>query len=328
MNISFHIKKLIIIYLILSYAEAAVCQTEKQLLPADIKQQTLVTEPVTLKKGFFRAGTLFNYRIADKYFTDSGKKEYYVTSTWGSTTSYNLTLQYGISDRFQVDLITEYMYTLIENQSTETDAATNISRVIEAKHKGLGLGDTHVSFKYQLMQESKRKVSCTGIFNVSLPTGEKNPTNIKDANQYDLPVGDGTYAAELDFFARSIIYPYSFTGFLGYRYNFEGKKITNTTDMLERKFRYGNHLEGGLSANLLLNEWIVLANELNFYHEGKGEIDNAVTPGMPASWALSYSPGLVFQVKKFRLGESVKVPLKGKNVPADPLYVMMIQYVF
>jgi len=28
------------------------------------------------------------------------------------------------------------------------------------------------------------------------------------------------------------------------------------------------------------------------------------------------------------LGESVRIPLKGKNVPADPLYVMMVQYVF
>jgi hypothetical protein len=320
-------KKLIIIYLVLLLAETAVCQTEKQLLPADIKQQTLVTEPVTLNKGFFRAGTLFNYRIADKYFTESGEKEYYVTSTWGSTAAYNLTLQYGISDRLQIDLITEYMFTLLESQSTVTEAATNTTSVVEAKNKGLGIGDTHVSFRYQIIPESKNKVSLTGIVNVSIPTGEKNPTNIKDANQYDLPVGDGTYAAELGFFARSIIYPYSFTGFFGYRYNFSGSKIINTTDLLERKFRYGNHLEAGVSANLLLNEWIVMSNEFNFYHEGKGEIDNSVA-GIPPSWAVSYTPALVFQVKKFRLGESVKIPLKGKSVPADPLYVMMIQYVF
>jgi len=33
-------------------------QTEKQLVPSDLRQQTIVTEPVTLRKGFFRIGTI------------------------------------------------------------------------------------------------------------------------------------------------------------------------------------------------------------------------------------------------------------------------------
>jgi hypothetical protein len=72
----------------------------------------------------------------------------------------------------------------------------------------------------------------------------------------------------------------------------------------------------------------VMANELNFYHEGKGKINGVFSSRLPSSWAASYQPNLIFQVKRFRLGESVKIPLKGRNVPADPLYVVMIQYVF
>jgi len=49
---------------------------------------------------------------------------------------------------------------------------------------------------------------------------------------------------------------------------------------------------------------------------------------MKCSWALSYLPNLVFQVKKFRLSESVSIPVFGRNVPADALFVLRIQYIF
>lgn len=320
--------RLSILCLALCLTTASFCQTEKQLVPSDVKQQTIVSEPVTLNKGFFRAGTILNYRVADKFFNSSCKKEYYVTSTWGSKSAYSITLQYGITDRFQADLNIEYLNTLQESQVTEIVASTGASKVTPVKKKGLGLGDTHLTLKYQILPEAKNKVSLTGLMNITFPTGEKNPTNIISSNQYDLPVGDGTYALGMKAFARTIIYPYSFTGFISYTYNFPGTKIINAGDPIEKKFRFGNLFEGGLSANLLLNEWIVLANELNFYHEAEGEIDDASSSGMPASWAASYEPGLIFQVKRFRIGESVRIPLKGKNVPADPLYILMVQYVF
>ena len=78
-------------------------QTEKQIVPGDLKQQTIVTEPATLRKGFLRAGILLNYRVADKFFNDSGTKEYYTTSTWNSKAAYNVTLQYGLTDRLQLE---------------------------------------------------------------------------------------------------------------------------------------------------------------------------------------------------------------------------------
>jgi hypothetical protein len=163
---------------------------------------------------------------------------------------------------------------------------------------------------------------------VTVPTGEKNPRNIESENQYDLPVGDGRYALGLNISARKIAYPYSFAGYLAYTYNFNGTKIFNTVDQIESKFRSGNLFETGLNGNLHLNEWIVFGNEINFYNEGQGEIEIQPPELIPASWAISYEPSLVFQVHRFRLGETVRIPLKGKNVPADPLYVLFAQYIF
>lgn len=328
MNQQIKIRGWLIISLIIFLDAASYSQTEKQVVPGDLKQQTIVTEPATLRKGFLRAGILLNYRVADKFFNDSGTKEYYTTSTWNSKAAYNVTLQYGLTDRLQLDLSTEYLNIRRESQSTENVSLTSTSTIVSSEQKGLGLGDTHVSVSYQVIPESRNKVSMTGKVHLTIPTGEKNPTDIISENQYDLPVGDGTFALSTGVMIRSIVYPYSFTGYINYTYNFEGTKIIELADARETKFRFGNMIEVGLSANLHLNEWIVMANELNFYQEGKGKINDIYSTRLPSSWAASYQPNLIFQVKRFRLGESVKIPLKGRNVPADPLYVVMIQYVF
>lgn len=301
-------------------------QTEKQLVPSDLKQQTIVTEPVTLSKGFIRIGSIANYRVADRYFNDDSKKEYFLYNIWGSKSAFNLALQYGLNDRMEVGVVTEYMYNKLERQTIQVNAGT--STTVQTKQKGIGFGDTRLDLKYQLIPEKRYRVSLTSYLSATIPTGEKNPTNIKSAEQYDLPVGTGNYSASAELYARTILYPYSFTAFFRYIYNFSGTKKINATDFSERHFRFGNRYETGISANLHLNEWIVLANDINYSYEGQGTIDNVIVATMPCSWTLAYIPNLVFQVRKFRLSESVTIPLRGRNVPADPLFVMRIQYIF
>jgi hypothetical protein len=220
------------------------------------------------------------------------------------------------------------MDSLQETSNTEISDETNESVTTVTKQKGIGLGDSHVSLKYQLIPEKEKKFSLTGRLKVILPTGRKNPQNIKSESQYDLPVGNGTYALGLNISARKIAYPFSFSGYLAYTFNFTGKKILSIPDLTERKFRFGNLFETGLNGNLHLNEWIVFGSEINFYHKEQGEIENQPSTLMAESWALSYEPGLVFQIQRFRLGESVRIPVIGKNVPADPLYMVFAQYIF
>ncbi|MCX6328091.1 MAG: hypothetical protein NTZ85_01065, partial [Bacteroidia bacterium] len=97
-------KKFILIYLFLSAGFTVKAQFERIIQPSDLKQQTIVTEPVTLRKGFFRAETGIIYIAQDKYFNESGKKEYYPISEWGSHYRFDLSIKYGISDRFEIDL--------------------------------------------------------------------------------------------------------------------------------------------------------------------------------------------------------------------------------
>lgn len=322
-------KHIFSIYLLILFPLIAFSQTEKQLVPSDLKQQTIVTEPVTLRKGFFRAGVDMSYGVANKYFTNEGKREYLPTSTWGTKSGIHLTLQYGISNRLQADLSLGYVNTLYQSQNEVFVPSADTTAEYSFTLRGRGIGDSYALIRYQILPEGDKKSSLTARVFITFPTGEKNPTNIKSALVYDPAVGIGNFATELNLTFRKIVYPYSYTGYMGYEYNFSGTKLMNATDSKEKEFKDGDILRFGGSFNLHLNEWIALTNDISYLHIGKNKVENAIPEGTMSLWNIFYETHLVFQIKQFRLAEAIIIPLKGKNgASADPQYVVIAQYLF
>jgi hypothetical protein len=241
----------------------------------------------------------------------------------------NLSLQYGLSDRIQVGLILPYISDLQHTQlllyAPSADTTLNSAYSI----KGKGLGDMNAVFKYQIIHESDIKSSLTASVYLTIPTGEKNPTHIKGPRDFNNPTGNGSFSAELNLTYRKIVYPYSYTAYMGYEYSFSGTKLMNAIDTEEKEFNNGDILRAGASFNFHLNEWIAFTNDLEFYYSGKKKVENEIPEGVVAPWAVSYNPYLVFQIKRFRLAEAIVIPLFGKNqAPADPHYIVIAQYVF
>ncbi|MCX6254017.1 MAG: hypothetical protein NTV31_06000 [Bacteroidia bacterium] len=321
-------KRIVNIFLLILVPLVGNCQAEKQLVPSDLKQLTVVTEPSTLYKGFFRAGMAMSFGVVDKYFTNDRKKEYFLNSAWATNSSFNLSLQYGITDRIQVDAVIPYSNELRQSESLiivpVIDSTVNYSFTL----KGRGIGDCYLTLKYQILPEKESKTSLTGSIDLTFPTGEKNPTNIKSENIYDLPTGTGSFSSTFGLKLRKIQYPFSFIGYTYFTYNLPGSKIINVSDTEEKEFKYGNRIDAGANINFHLNEWIALTNEFNLYYSGKTKIDNEIPDYATDGWAVSYEPRLVFQIKRFRISEAVRIPLAGKGVSADPLYVLITQYVF
>jgi len=321
-------KKISLIYLLVIFSTLAFGQTEKIINPADLKQQTVITEPLTLRKGFLRVGLFYNYSLVDKYFDNSAKKTFYPGSGWATSNNLQFLTQYGVNDRLTVELRIPYTSDL--KNVHQKMYAPIIDSMVSANYstRGRGIGDLIVDAIYQIIPSKDHKLSLRAEMDLTLPTGRKNPANVVNPYEYDAPTGNGAFVVTPGLYARLLSYPFSFTAFAYYDYNFKEHKILNAGDLEEKEFKYGNHINTGGSINFHLNEWIALINELDYDHWGKGEEEGVPANDLYTRWSFSYSPRLIFQIRRFRLGESVEIPLKGKMTGADPQYILFVQYVF
>ena len=321
-------RSILLLLLIAALSSRGLSQTEEQFLPSEVKQLTIVTEPVSLPKGFFRLGSVFTYGMVDKIFNDQGRKEYLAESTWGTDWSISLLGQYGITDRLQVDLMLPYRNLAFYNSWGYVMLPEDLQEDMTWDLKGSGLGDIDLYTRYQILTETERRPSLVGEVSVTLPTGSKNPKDINDWYDFKLPTGYGEVNLGARLQLRKIIYPVSYKLHGDYTYSLGGKKRFNPDDLEERSFKSGARVNIGGSGDILLNDWISLANDLNFTYAWKGEKEDAFEGELYSYWLVAYEVGFVFQIRKFRVAERVSVPLKGINIHADPLYVLMVQYIF
>src|SRR4030042_412426 len=78
-------------------------QFERIIIPGDLKQKTIITEPATLNKGFLRTEIGAIYSFGDKIFDEENKKNYFpVDNGWSKSSTYSLNLLFGISNRMEV----------------------------------------------------------------------------------------------------------------------------------------------------------------------------------------------------------------------------------
>jgi hypothetical protein len=300
-------------------------QTEKYLLPTETKQQTIITEPATLQKGFFRTGIMFTYAFVDKIFDENNEKISPFESVTAQSRSVTAIAQYGLTDRFQINLRAPYISDKLNSSSIEEWPGVDSVISYHWQQDAKGLGDIELEVFYQVLTEKQLRPSVTLRTNFRFNTGEKNPTNVRDKNNFDAPPGSGEPRLSVDVHLRKIIYPYSFTFTAEYDYYFGGKKVI-TAGEEEQSFKTGNNLIFMGSANFHVNEWIALVNDFKYFYGWQDE--NVGETIIPKKWAFIYHPYLYFQIKRFRLAQSVEIPVKGCAYTADPQYILILQYQF
>lgn len=303
-------------------------QVEEHLGPAERKQLTIVTEPQTLFKGFFRSAVGLSYGTIDKIFNSEGKREALASNVWANNWFAQLFLTYGITDRLQADLQMTYrlgsIYQSLKIETPDLGETTDIVWKSEIR----GFGDLTASVAYQLWTETATRPSITLFATGTFPTGEKNPTNINPENpkDYSLPTGSGEFSLNSTIRLRKVNYPYVYSAFVSYQYFTGGKKILDTSETQERSFKSGPNLSIGGYFNFHLNEWIAVRNSFDYFFSQADTFDGVVEPDN--SWVLQYYPGLSFQIKRLRIDQAVVVALRGKLVAADPSYILVVMYTF
>jgi hypothetical protein len=304
-------------------------QVEEMIIPSDLKQQTIITEPATLRKGFFRIGTINSWGAVDRIFDESGKRSYVLgTNGWEISWTHELDLQFGITDRLQVSSQIPYVRMRNYYAGEIILPGYDTSWVNYNDIKSNGLGDISFAASYQILKENVRKPSLVGKLHFTLPTGRKNPTNIVNSRDYDRPTGYGETTLDFNLQLRKIFYPYSVTLYTSYLFHFKGKKMFNPGEE-EISFKSGDLFYIGGSYNIHLNDWIVLGNEVAYYKwwDNKYYGETTADQGITGRWVINYQPALVFQIRRFRFFEVIQFPLIGKYTGADPQYILGLQYI-
>ena len=303
-------------------------QIEEMIIPSDLKQQTVITEPATLRKGFFRIGTINSYGTVDRIFDESGKRTYIMGSNgWATAWTHEADLSYGITDRLQVSAQLPYERKKTFFSSEIILPGFDTSQIHSVNSKGNGIGDISVAASYQILKEEDRKPSLLAKIFLTLPTGRKNPTNVVNSRDFNMPTGNGETTIDFRLQFRKIFYQYSVTVYTSYLYHFKAKKIFNPGEE-EISFRSGDMVYFGSSYNVHLNDWIALLNEVACYKWFDDKFYGSTTydQGITGRWGIFYQPALVFQVRRFRFFEVIQFPLKGKFISADPVYTLGLQY--
>jgi hypothetical protein len=301
-------------------------QVQEQLTPAELKQKTIVTEPQTMYKGFFRAGVGLNYSTIDKIFDDKGDRVSLESNIWANSWFMQTFLMYGITNRLQVEVLIPYKFEQIYQSLAFEAPDQGQVGVTKWKTKGSGLGDLSATASYQLITETETRPSFTAYVTGTLPTGEKNPTNIKNEREYDRPVGAGEASVNTLLRLRKVRYPFSYSIFGSYQVYFGGEKLLDATDTEEKPFKSGSNFSAGGYFNFHLNDWIAIRNSVDYFFSLRDEYDGVEEE--EDSWVFQYYPGISFQIKQFRIDQAVTVPLFGKLSSADASYIVILQYTF
>ena len=266
-------------------------QAERLVIPGELKQQTIVTEPITLRRGFVKAGIQYSHSFIDKMFFEDKRKSGLGSTISGQSSSYKLHVMYGLTNRLEliasIPYFNQSLYQTVEYQ-WENDI--EISRWSQ---KGNGIGDAELGFRYVVLTENETRPSLFVGITTTFPTGEKNPTNIKDERNFDVPVGSGEYAFTLEMKARKVIYPYSFSIYGFYNLKTGGAKIMEPYEE-SIPFKDGNYLGLTASGYMHLNDWIVLANDFQYGKRGDDEIDGEIVDSN--NWYIHTTPYLYFQI--------------------------------
>jgi len=317
-----------IIPFLLLFTTILVAQEEQVINPTELKQLTVVSEPATLYKGFFRAGASVYFSSLGQLFDKDGKR-IRLESSFARSWDISPTINYGITDRLQSSLSLPYI-----NRVTYVSVRSEVPEdfIYETgtfKGTGSGIGDVTLRFDYQILKPKYNSRFFVATVEADFPTGKSEPES-----DTDQPVGNGYYSMLVALEYTRIFYPFRIELYSGYNINYEAELVTDFQgDPV--KYNTGNSFFFNTRFDVMLNEWLSFLNlvSCNFNQVDKingEEVDYGLLDDFDNTnpYAIIYSPGISFQIKQFRFNQIFFFPVFGKNAGASPGYSLILQYVF
>jgi hypothetical protein len=317
-------KALLMITILFFLTITIVHAQEKYQLPSDLRCETNITEPLTLRKGYFR--TSLGYALApyDRYFDrESGTSRLLNSSglTLSGVSSYMnyyiLGFRYGLTNDLSVGI--DFWYIKSENffqYTLEIVPLNDITKYNQYKYSK-GFNDMNLSLSYQFYK--KRDFFSSIDLDIKIPTGSTRTETIVNENYTSIrePVSSNDWEIGIGLKAKKIIYPFSL---------YFAPSISQTfgNERREPWTSYSLHTSSGI----LLNDWFSVNN----------------------SWSINYTPimtsksidiqnknmysiftgiQITQQVKQFRFYQMLKFPIAGSHgFPTNMNLLFSLSYTF
>jgi hypothetical protein len=293
-------------------------QTEKQLAVSEIRQQTVVNEPLTLQKGYFKVSSQFNYSVfSTERYNNNWEKEPvygYLSNSFIIPFSVN----YGLTNSLELNIYSNYKYGKTSSSYKSIDY-TNLENSTKFEHTKVtnGLTELSLGLRYILFK-NKTSTPLMGVTcYFSMPIGKTEPTSSDNGKTINEATSAGCYELGAGVLVKKVFYPFSVSGTLSYAHSFPADLKLNYDDTEKTQIKYGDWVNCNAVLNYMVSDWISIGNSLNYTYNGPQEINN-IKEDYTIQY-LKYSPSLTFQIKNIRLTQGVSFYLAAKNANTNPL---------
>ena len=325
-------KRIIILFCFTAMVNLCKAQIAEGLTPLQRKQLTVLAEPATLYKGFFRLGYDIKYSRPGRSFDRNGVNRTPEDFNYaGNYVEHLFTASYGINDRIQITaslpIKNDNLRAKVKSQAGTQVVDTEIEIVSK------GIADLRADIQFQLIKETKQIPAVVFGFGAWLPTGNNKRTiqidPVTSDTKYEEITGGVGSSIVTSLMVRKVMYPYLFAAEFKYFFGADGKIIENNTSI---EVTGANSAVWQVVTGMHLNEWITITGKM-FYQRLSFDSDiqpNTTVPLIDNSKKelLSFDPTLTFQFGRFRSQQFISIPISGKNYSSELEYSASLVYTF
>lgn len=320
-------KRIFIYIAFILIAMDVMAQTEKQLSVSEIRQQTIIDEPITLEKGYFKVGSgLSYYFLSSERYDDKWNKVTNFDNSQTNSFYFPLNLRYGVTNNFEIDFATSLVNKSNFSGNKEVDNIKKTIKLFNEKEIRRGFSDINLWFNYRLLQEKGHVPSLALFINPCIPFGKTTTTYSPDSSKRYTPTTDDIYSLTGGYFLKKTFYPFAIVNTLSYTYFFPVTKKMQPSDISESTFKRGSFLYFSCAFDYLVCDWISLSSVFNYSHVCKLSYSNEMYKSLEVSSDyISWTPQLYLQIKNLRLIQMLDISIAGRNWSPSPSYMLVVE---
>jgi len=283
--------------------EALLSATQEEWNPPSAGPVTTWTAPLC-GKGKFVVQPFIFYNHTRGTFNSEGKYHGLDSSNKQYQYQEQIFMQYGITDRLEIDAQTTYQQNYLKDGSLKAHDA--------------GLGDSYLFLRYCAFEEKGWVPNVAGLLQIKMPTGKYQHL---DPNKLGTDsMGTGSWDPGVGIIMTKKLKPFIFHADAVYSF-------PQRTDIDDVKTRYANYLNLDGGVEYFLPKGFNLMFEVNGYIQGDQWSDGSRNPGTATQY-LNICPGIGWSNDKIQTLIAYQGTLIGKNTDANDSVVLTCVYTF